>query len=106
MAHADRTTVVRLALGLRDPRPHARWAAANELARLGPAAAEAVPQLAALLDDRDALVRRAAHSALRAIDPTGEALQSGPAPRPEPAPGAALSRLPPPLFDPLYTIRG
>lgn len=46
-----------------------RWAAADALGKIGPAAAEAVPALTAALTDADWDVRRAAADALGRIGP-------------------------------------
>ena len=64
--------VARLITQLRDESPTVRGAAAHALGGIGPAAKDAVPELAKLLKDPDADVRRAAAHALGGIGPAAK----------------------------------
>jgi len=62
-----------LVRGLANPLPAGRIRAARELAKLGPAAAGAVPALTAAVEDGDQAVREAAVQAFAAFGPTAVA---------------------------------
>ena len=62
-----------LVRGLANPLPAGRVRAARELAKLGPAAAGALPALTAAVEDGDQAVREAAVQAFAALGPTAVA---------------------------------
>lgn len=72
LGRIGRPAVAGLREKLRHPAADVRLRAARVLARIGPEAAEAVPELIGLLDDPDADVRRWAARALGQIGPAAE----------------------------------